>query len=368
MGKGKAVDFTLLFTVILLVLIGIIMVFSASSASAYYKMGDSYHFLKKQMMWAILGFGAMLVLMNIDYHIYYRLARYILVGAIIFLLTVFIPGLGITINGATRWIGVGGFSLQPSELAKLAVIIFTASSLSRKKEMVRSFTKGLLPYLIVTGIVFVLIVLEPDFSTGVTIFAIVFLMIFVAGANIGHILGLTVPGVIMLGLLVASEEYRLKRWTSFLNPFEDPQGSGYQIIQSLYALGSGGLFGLGLGRSRQKFFYIPLPQNDFIFSIIGEELGFIGTFTVILLFILLIWRGIRISIHAPELFGSLLATGLIGMIAIQVIMNIAVVTSSMPVTGIPLPFISCGGSSLLFSLAGIGILLNISRHTSLNWS
>ncbi len=368
MERGKAVDFTLLATVILLVVIGIIMVFSASSASAYFRRGDSYYFLKKQMMWAILGFGSMFILMNINYHIYNRLARVILAGGIVFLLTVFIPGLGVTVNGATRWIGVGDFTIQPSELAKLAVIIFAASSLSRKKEKVRQFTTGVLPYLLVAGLVFGLIMLEPDFSTGVVILAIVIVMIFVAGANIGHLIGLTLPGVIMLGLLIAGKEYRLKRWTSFLHPFEDPQGSGYQIIQSLYALGSGGLFGLGLGRSRQKFFYIPLPQNDFIFSIIGEELGFIGTFTIILLFILLIWRGIRIAIHAPDLFGSLLATGLIAMIAIQVIMNVAVVTSSMPVTGIPLPFISCGGSSLLFSLAGIGIILNISRHTSLNWS
>jgi len=368
MEKGKAVDFTLLFTVILLVVIGIIMVFSASSASAYYRMGNSYYFLKKQMMWAALGFGAMFILMNINYRIYNRLARLIILAGIVFLLIVFIPGLGVTLNGATRWIGIGGFSVQPSEFAKLAVIIFTASSLSRKKEMVRSFTRGVLPYLIVAGIVFGLIMLQPDFSTGVIIIAVVFIMIFVAGANIAHLLGLTLPGIIMLVLLIISEEYRLKRWTSFLRPFEDPRGSGYQIIQSLYALGSGGLFGLGLGRSRQKFFYIPLPQNDFIFSIIGEELGFIGTFTIIILFILLIWRGIRIAIHAPDHFGSMLATGLIAMIALQVIMNIAVVTSSMPVTGIPLPFISCGGSSLLFSLAGVGILLNISRHTSLNWS
>lgn len=368
MEKGKEVDFTLLFTVVLLVVIGIIMVFSASTASAYYRTGDSYYFLKKQMLWAALGFGAMFVLSNFNYQNYKRLARHILLGAIIFLLTVFIPGLGVELNGARRWIMVGGHTVQPSEFAKLAVIIFTASSLSRKGEKIRSFLKGVLPQLIVAGVIFGLIVLQPDFSTGVLVMGIVFVMIFIAGANIAHLLGLTVPGLVMLGILIATEEYRMRRWTSFLDPFKDPQGAGYQIIQSLYALGSGGLFGLGLGRSRQKFFYIPLPQNDFIFSIIGEELGFIGTFTVVLLFMLLIWRGIRIAIHAPDLFGSLLATGIVAMIAIQVIMNIAVVTSSMPVTGIPLPFISFGGSSLLFSLSGIGILLNISRQTNLNWS
>jgi cell division protein FtsW len=368
MNKDNAVDFTLLFTVILLVVIGIIMVFSSSAASAFYKVGDSYFFLKRQMLWAVLGFAAMFILMNFDYENYNRLARYILIGGIISLLTVFIPGLGITLNGATRWIGIGGFSIQPSEFAKLAVIIYTASCISRKKEDIRSFTKGVLPFLIIAGIVFGLIMLQPDFSTGVSIVAVVFVMIFVAGANIGHLVGLTAPGFAALILMIVTSEYRMRRWTSFIDPFKDPQGSGYQVIQSLYALGSGGLFGLGLGRSRQKFFYIPLPQNDFIFSIIGEELGFVGTFTIILLFMLLIWRGIRIAIHAPDLFGSILAAGIIALIGIQVIMNIAVVTSSMPVTGVTLPFISSGGSSLLFTLSSMGILLNISRKTSLNWS
>ncbi|MBA1333686.1 MAG: Cell division protein FtsW [Firmicutes bacterium] len=368
MNKENTVDFTLLFTVILLVVFGIIMVFSSSSASAYYKIGDSYYFLKRQMLWAVVGFVSMVVLMNFNYENYQRLARYILAGGVLFLLTVFIPGLGITLNGASRWIEIGGYTIQPSEFAKLAVIIYTANCIAKKKEDIRSFTKGVVPFLIVAGIVFGIIMLQPDFSTGVSIVGVVFVMIFIAGANIGHLLGLTLPGIVAVVALVISEEYRLKRWTSFLRPFSDPQRSGYQIIQSLYALGSGGLFGLGLGRSRQKFFYIPLPQNDFIFSIIGEELGFIGATTVVLLFMLLIWRGVRIALHAPDLFGCMLATGIIAMIGMQVIMNIAVVTSSMPVTGITLPFISSGGSSLLLNLSCIGILLNISKKTSINWS
>ncbi len=368
MGKDNAVDFTLLFTVLLLVIIGIIMVFSSSSASAYYKIGDSYYYLKRQMLWAILGFISMFILSNFNYEGYERLSKQILVAGLLSLLTVFIPGLGVTLNGATRWIAIAGSTIQPSEFAKLAVIIYTASALNRKKDEVRSFSRGIVPFLIVAGIVFGLIMLQPDFSTGISIVAIVLVMLFVAGANIGHLLGLTVPGLAAIILLIVSEPYRLIRWTSFIDPFQDPQRSGYQAIQSLYALGSGGLFGLGLGRSRQKFFYIPLPQNDFIFSIIGEELGFIGTVTVVFLFMLLIWRGIRIAIHAPDFFSSVLASGIVAMIAIQVIMNIAVVTSSMPVTGIPLPLISAGGSSLLFTLSSIGILLNISKRTSLNWS
>jgi cell division protein FtsW len=368
MGKDNTVDFTLVFTVVLLVIIGIIMVFSSSSASAYYAHGDSYFFLKRQMMWAVLGFISMFVLSNFNYERYERLSKYILVAGLLSLFTVFIPGLGVTLNGATRWIAIGGNTIQPSEFAKIAVIIYTASALGRKKDDIRSFVKGITPFLIVAGLVFGLIMLQPDFSTGVSIIALVFIMVFIAGANIGHLLGLTLPGFAALIMLIAAEPYRMERWTSFIDPFRDPRDSGYQIIQSLYALGSGGLFGLGLGRSRQKFFYIPLPQNDFIFSIIGEELGFIGAATVVFLFMLLIWRGIRIAIHAPDFFGGMLASGIIAMIAIQVIMNIAVVTSSMPVTGIPLPFISSGGSSLFFTLSAIGILLNISRKASLNWS
>ncbi|MGI6703062.1 MAG: stage V sporulation protein E [Clostridia bacterium] len=368
MEKDNAVDFTLLFVTILLVIIGIIMVFSSSSASAYYAHGDSYYYLKKQMMWAILGFTAMFVLSKFNYENYDRLSKYILIAGLLSLLLVFIPGLGITLNGATRWIAIGGITIQPSEFAKLAVIVYTASALNRKKDDVRSFIKGVVPFLLVAGVVFGLIMLQPDFSTGVSIAAIVIVMIFLAGANIGHLVGLALPAFVALVIMIISEPYRMDRWTSFLDPFQDPRDSGYQAIQSLYALGSGGLFGLGLGRSRQKFFYIPLPQNDFIFSIIGEELGFIGAATVVFLFMLLIWRGIRIAIHAPDFFSSILAAGVVAMIAIQVIMNIAVVTSSMPVTGIPLPFISAGGSSLFFTLSAVGILLNISRKTSLNWS
>jgi cell division protein FtsW len=368
MNRDNTVDFTLVFTTILLVIIGIIMVFSSSSASAYYAHGDSYFYLKRQMMWALLGFVSMYVLSNLSYQKYDRISKYILIAGLLSLFTVFIPGLGVTLNGATRWIAIGGNTIQPSEFAKLAVIIYTASALGRKKEDIRSFLKGIMPFLLVAAVFFGLIMLQPDFSTGVSIVAIVFVMIFIAGANIGHLLGLTLPGLTALILLIVSEPYRMERWTSFIDPFRDPRDSGYQIIQSLYALGSGGLFGLGLGRSRQKFFYIPLPQNDFIFSIIGEELGFIGAATVVILFMLLIWRGIRIAIHAPDFFGSMLATGIIAMVAIQVIMNIAVVTSSMPVTGIPLPFISAGGSSLFFTLSAVGILLNISRKASLDWS
>jgi cell division protein FtsW len=363
-GKAGPVDVTLALTVIFLLTIGIIMVFSSSYYESFYRHNDYYFFIKKQAMWGVLGIFAMMFFMNFPYWNLSKLSKLIIAVAVILLIAVLTP-LGIVRNGAQRWLGLGFIDIQPSEFAKLAMIIFLADVLSKMKDKIKHFFTGLIPVLALTGIVCLLILLEPDLSTAVSIAGTAFIMIFAAGAQMLHLSLLTMGGLGLGIVLVLSEEYRMKRITSFIDPWQDKLGTGYQIIQSLYALGAGGPFGVGIGNSLQKNFYIPEPQNDFIFAILGEELGFLGGMTVIILFLLLVWRGIRIAISAPDLFSSFLAVGITGIIAVQVIINIAVVTSSMPVTGMPLPFISYGGTALLVMMAGVGILLNISRYTNL---
>ncbi|MEW9122304.1 MAG: stage V sporulation protein E [Thermotaleaceae bacterium] len=365
MIKKKSSDFTLMLTVFILVAIGIIMVFSSSYAYAYFKMNDGYHFLKREIMWAALGLIGMIVAMNFDYWRYKKIAPYGYIVSLILLVLVLTP-LGTEFNGARRWLGVGGFTIMPGELAKIFGILFVALRLSKRPDSMQSFTKGVLPNLMIIAIYFGLIILQPNLSTAMTITFIIVSMMFVAGMRWMHITTMGVLGAGLLVVMILLEPYRMRRITGFLDPFADPRGSGYQVIQSLLALGSGGVFGVGLGKSVQKYLYIPEPQNDFIFAIIGEELGFIGCITVIILFLLLIWRGIRIAINAPDLFGCLLATGITAMVGVQVIINIAVATSSMPVTGIPLPFISWGGNSLAIFMSAMGVMLNISRYSNLD--
>jgi cell division protein FtsW len=366
-AKKRSNDFTLFLTVLILVVVGIIMVFSSSHYYALSKMNDSYHFLKRELMWAGLGMLGMFFTMNYDYWKYKKMAPHAYIFSLILLMLIFTP-LGKELNGARRWLGVGGFTIMPGEVAKICAIIFMAAILSRKPEKIKSFKNGVIPCGIIIGIYFGLIILQPNMSTAVTITMIIASMMFVAGMRWFHVMGMGISGFAFLTVMILIAPYRMKRLTSFLDPFADPQGSGYQVIQSLYALGSGGIFGVGLGKSIQKYLYIPEPQNDFIFAIIGEELGFIGCVTVILLFLLLIWRGVRIAINAPDLFSCLLASGITAMVAVQVIINIAVATSSMPVTGIALPFISWGGNSLAIFMAAMGILLNISRYSNLDRS
>lgn len=366
MPKKNPADFIIIFSVVLLTSIGVIMVFSASQYSAGIRFNDDFHFLKSQVTWGVLGFIAMAIASYYPYKKIQRYANLIFIICLILLGIKFIPGIGVEANGATRWIGIGKFTLQPSELTKIGTIIFMANSISKKKEEIRTLSKGIIPYLFLMAIVCGLIILEPDLSTAVVIAGIIFSMLFIAGANLKYIFGLFILAVPLLAGLIFSAEYRMERFTTFLNPWEDMAGDGYQIIQSLLALGSGGLFGQGLGNGKQKLLYIPEPQNDFIFAHIGEELGLIGTTTIIILFMLLIWRGIRIALHAPDIFASLYSCGIVFMIAFQVIINIGVATSILPVTGMPLPFISAGGSSLFFLMCGIGILLNISRYTVLD--
>jgi len=346
-----------------LLAIGLTMVYSASAIWADYKFDDSFYFAKRQLLFACLGVVAMFFIMNVDYWTWRTWAKLLIIVCFILLLAVLVPGIGMTRNGSRSWIGVGAFSVQPSEFMKLAMIAFLAKFLSERQKLITSFKKGMLPSLSLVFLAFGLIMLQPDLGTGTVMVGTCMVMIFIAGARISHFVGLGLIGVAGFVVLVLSAPYRIKRITSFLDPWEDPLGSGFQMIQSLYAIGPGGLFGLGLGQSRQKFFYLPEPQTDFIFAILSEELGFIGGSLVLFLFALMLWRGIRIALGAPDLYGSLVAVGIIGMVAIQVMINIGVVTGLMPVTGITLPLLSYGGSSLTLMLMAIGVLLNISRYS-----
>lgn len=356
----KPIDFPILLTTVILVAIGVVMVFSASFYYSSQRWGDSLYFFKRQCLWAVIGFAAMFVASRIDYSKLQKYSRIFLIISVIMLVAVLI--IGEERNGAKRWLGIGSMTIQPAEVAKFAVIFFISDTISRGKGKIKYFFKGMLPILLVSGLVFGLIILQPNLSTAGSILILTLIMLFVGGARLWQLAFLLLSGAAGAAALVMAEEYRMKRLFAFLDPWADPLESGWQLIQSLYSLGSGGLFGLGLAKSRQKLLYLPYPETDFIFAIIGEELGFVGAAVIILLFLVLIWRGIRVAVSAPDLFGTLLATGIISMITIQVVINIAVVTASMPPTGLPLPFISYGGSSLAIFLASIGVLLNISKH------
>jgi cell division protein FtsW len=358
--KKKSFDFQFFIIVMALLALGLIMVFSASSESARVFQNNAYFFIQKQLMWAVFSVVAMLVLSRIDYHHFGKWAFPILIAS--GLLLVLVLAIGTTLNGGKRWINLGFTSFQPSEAAKVAVVIFFAYSLSKNPNILGNFWTGLVPYLAVLCVFAGLLMLEPHLSGTIVIMGIGIAVLFIGGAKLTHLLAMAVPAVVAGCALILSEPYRMERVTAFIDPFKDKQGSGWQIMQSLYAIGSGGMFGLGLGRSRQKFLYLPEPHNDFIFSILCEELGFIGAAITLLLFAALIWRGIRIAMNAPDMFGSLMAAGFTALIAIEVIINIAVVTSSMPVTGMPLPFFSYGGTALLAVMCCMGIMLNISRH------
>lgn len=347
-----------LFTVTcLLLVIGVVMVASASFVLGQ-ELGDPFFYVKRQILWVLIGVCTMIVMMKIDYHTHFRWAFAGLLVSYVLLALVII--IGPEIGGSQRWLPLGEFRIQPSEFAKLAIINFLAVYLSVIGERSSKFVPGILIPLFIVGIAFVLIFKEPDMGTSVLLLATAMVMLFVSGARMLH-LGLVVSAGIPAGIvLIKLEDYRMRRIFSFLDPWEDRLGSGWNIIQSLLAIGSGGLFGLGLGQGREKFGYLPAAHTDFIFAVIGEELGFMGTFGVIFLFFLFAWRGLRIAINAPDHYGSCLAAGITGMTILQAVLNIGVVTGMLPVTGITLPLISAGGSSLVITLAGIGVLLNIS--------
>ncbi|MFS0727608.1 stage V sporulation protein E [Paenibacillus sp. 1P07SE] len=364
MTKARsAPDLWMIAAIVLILSIGLVMVYSASAVLSFNEFGDAFYYVKRQLLFAVLGLGAMFVTMNTDYNVWKKFSKPGLILCFGLLVLVLIPGIGVVRGGARSWLGISSFGIQPSEFMKLAMVIFLAKFLSDRQHKITSFTKGLLPPLGMLGGAFGLIMLQPDLGTGTVMMGASMLMIFAAGARLSHLGSLALAGLLGLVGLILAAPYRLERITSFLDPWSDPLDSGYQIIQSLYAIGPGGLVGLGLGMSRQKYNYLPEPQTDFIFSIIAEELGFIGGTAIILLFLIVVWRGIRTAITAPDAFGSLLATGITGIVGVQVLINIGVVIGMMPVTGITLPLVSYGGSSLTLLLTALGILLNISRYS-----
>ena len=338
------------------------MIYSASNVWALYKFNDAFKFVKHQGLFFIIGLFLLVFISRIKYTKYYEKASVILFIVLILLVLVIIPGIGTVRNGSRSWFGIGSFGLQPSEAAKIALIIFTSKYLVNNERNLKDIKKGLLPILGVIFLVFGLIMLQPDFGTGVIIVISTIGLLFIGGVNFKFFIRLGILGVIGVVVLILIAPYRLERILSFLNPWSDPLGSGFQIIQSLYAIGPGGLFGYGFLNSRQKHFYLPEPQTDFIFSIISEEFGFMGVLIVTSLFLVIIIRGFKIARKSDELFGKYLAFGITFQIAFQAILNLMVVVGLIPVTGVTLPFLSYGGSSLLITLCSIGILLNISRY------
>ena len=345
-----------------LITIGIVMIYSSSSLFAYEKYGDSAYFLKRHFLYMIIGIISAMIFMSFDYIKLRKLSKPLLLVSILLLMAVFIPGLGRTAGGARRWLSIGFLSFQPSEIAKLSLVLYAADVLSRKQSEIKDFIYGFLPLIIALGLCTLLILAEPDLGTAVALSAMIIIMAFVAGVDIKHLGMIMLPGVLAFIGLICMKPYRIRRVIAFWNPWKDPRGSGFQIVQSLIAIGSGGLFGVGLAHSKQKLFYLPEAHTDFIFSIISEELGLIGAFGVIALFVVFIYIGFKIAYSARDLFGQFLAFGLATMIALQAIINIAAVTGSIPTKGLPLPFISYGGTSLVYCIASVGLLLNIAKH------
>jgi len=337
------------------------MVFSTGALIADEKFNNLFHFLERHLLWVFIGLIFMVTSMNIRYEMLKKLGKPLLIITIILLILVHFPYIGKAAGGARRWIRVGPLSIQPSELAKLVMIMYAANFLTKKQRNIKEFIRGFLPPMLVLGLVLALII-KNDLGACVLIAGIVLTMMFISGANIKHLAIFFLASLPAIYIAICTFPYRMKRIMVFLDPWEDPLGKGYQIIQSFYALGSGGWFGKGLGKGIQKLFYLPEAHTDFIFSIIGEELGFIGTSLIILLYTYIIWRGIIIAYHAPDLYGHLLAIGITIMIAYQVIINIGVVTGLLPTKGTTLPFISFGGSSLIVNMTAIGLLLNISKE------
>ncbi len=357
-----SVDVYLVVAVLILLGLGQVMLFSASSITAEDAHGYPYFYLQRQAGWALLGLVVLLVCSRIHYRVWYRLAGPIFIATVVLLALVLVPGLGEVGGGSQRWLGLGGLRLQPSELAKLALVILYARYLGRGFNQGRIGLGLMGGLLAATGLACLFVMQQPDMGTAVALALTSGILLFAGGAPLvplGAVVALSAP---VAWYLVSMQEYRLRRVMAFLDPWADPLGSGFHIIQSLYGMGSGFLFGLGLGRSRQKYYYIPEIHTDFIFAILGEELGFIGGALVLSLFLFVAWRGFRIARLAPDAFAALLATGITAMITLQVVINVGVVTAIMPITGITLPLFSYGGSSMVLTLAGIGILLNISRH------
>lgn len=359
---NKKIDKTLIMAVILISIFGIIMIYSSSYIWAEYKFGNPFHYSVMQLIFFIIGLILMIVISKIPYKYYLEKSNLILGICFILLILVLIPGIGSVRNGSRSWFGFGGLGIQPSEFMKLALIIFTSKYIYNNPKSMRSITKGAFPILAVTMVAFGLIMLQPDFGTGTILVITIVAMLFISGVNFSFFIKIGMVGMVGVVGLVVAAPYRMARIVSFLNPWSDPLGTGFQAIQSLYAIGPGGLFGMGFLNSIQKHFYLPEPQTDFIFSIISEELGILGIIIVTVLFLTIIMRGIKIAVRAKDSFGKFLAFGIIFQLSFQTLLNLAVVVGLVPVTGVTLPFLSYGGSSLLITMVGMGIILNISRN------
>ena len=356
-------NYLFVFLIVLgLTIFGCIMVYSASSYSAQYHYGNQYFFLYKQIFGVVIGIALMLILSFVDYHKLKKFKWALAIISAVLLVLVFVPGIGTESYGAKRWISLLGFSLQPSEIAKFALVIFCAAYLSDNHDKIKTL-KGLLPVLGVAGLLCLLVILEPSMSVTMCLAFTTLFMLIIGGITKKHTILFSIPAAATVPVLIILEPYRLKRLFAFINPWASPQGEGFQLIQSLYGLGSGGWFGVGLFNSRQKYLFLPFAESDFIFSVIGEELGLVGCILLIAVFALLIWLLIEIALNAPDRFGALLVAGIAFVIGIQTILNIAVVTGSIPPTGLPLPFISSGGTSVMMFMAGIGICLNVAKQS-----
>lgn len=348
--------------VAILIAIGIVMIYSTSAIYAYEKMGDNLYFIKRHLIYLAVGLTLMIFTMGIDINTLKKISKPAVLFSIVLLILVLIPHIGRETAGARRWFKFGAVNFQPSELAKLTLILYIAEVMSRKSGVVKSFLYGYLPPLMMLGAIAGLILLEPDLGTAIAIAMISIIMMFAAGVRLSHILASLLASLPALYFLLFSVPYRRKRIMAFLNPWADQRGTGFQIIQSFVALGSGGLFGVGLGQSRQKLFYLPASHTDFIFSIIGEELGFFGAASIIILFGLFVWQGMRVVFKTENRYERLLSLGIVSLIALEAIINIGVTAGALPTKGLPLPFISYGGSALIFHLMAVGLLLNIAKN------
>jgi cell division protein FtsW len=356
---ATAQDAQLLFPVLFLVGIGIVMVYSASSAIAMKKFGSDYYFLKKQAVFAVIGICALVACRHIPYTVYRPLAYPLLALSILLLAAVLLSPFGVTAGGSSRWLRLGPIRFQPSEFARLALIVYLAYSMERKADRIGEFSIGFLPHVVVLGILSVLVLKQPDFGSAAILAFLTWLMMFVGGVKLTYLLSSCVLGVVAGAYVITHAGYRARRLMSFLDPWQYSSDAGYQIVHSLMAFGSGGWWGAGIGNGVQKLFYLPEPHTDFIFSVIGEELGVAGVLLIILLYLLIVWKGIRIARHAPDLFGCFLAVGLTAALALQICINMGVTLGLLPTKGLTLPFLSYGGTSLVLNMATVGILMNI---------
>ena len=361
-NKKNGTSIVLLICILFLTIFGIIMVYSASFYSAQRNYNNPYFFLIKQIIGFAIGLIALIFFSKFDYNKLDKFSNIIFILSLLLMMLVFVPGIGIENYGAKRWIKLPGFTLQPSEIAKFAFVLFSSSYLYKNYNKVKSFW-GIFPILLSGGLLCLLIILEPNMSITMCVGLVMFVMLFVGGLSKKHFFILAIPALCLVPILILIEPYRLSRLIAFINPWANPKGEGYQLIQSFFAIGNGGLFGVGLFNSRQKYLFLPFSESDFIFSVICEEFGFVGAFLVLLIYLIVIVCGVKIAINAKNKFGCYLASGITAIICVQTFLNIAVVSGSIPPTGLPLPFISAGSTSLVVFMSSIGILLNINKQS-----